>query len=74
MNIKQILLSLLFAMVAFTSMAGASSHDAGAATQESVKQKEYTPKSIGELMGSFWETTGIKAILDVNDGEMTSER
>ena len=74
MNIKQILLSLLFAMVAFTSMAGASSsHDAGVATQESVKEKEYTPKSIGELMGSFWETTGIKAIIDVNDGEMTSE-
>jgi oxaloacetate decarboxylase beta subunit len=73
MNIKQILLSLLFAMVAFTSMATASSHDAGAATEESVKQKEYTPKSIGELMGSFWETTGIKAIIDVNDGEMTSE-
>ena len=68
MNIKQILLSLLFAMVALTSMAGASSsHDAGAVTQESVKENEYTPMSIGELMGSFWETTGIKAILDVND-------
>ena len=74
MNIKQILLSLLFAMVALTSMAGASSHDAGAApTEESVKQKEYTPKSIGELMSSFWETTGLRAIIDVNDGEMTSE-
>jgi oxaloacetate decarboxylase beta subunit len=73
MNFKQILLSLLFAMVALTSMATASSPDAGAATQESVKEKEYVPKSIGELMGSFWETTGIKAIIDVNDGEMTSE-
>jgi len=74
MNIKQILLSLLFAMVTLTSMAGASSHDAGAATtQESTQEKEYTPKSIGALMSSFWETTGIKAILDVNDGEMTSE-
>lgn len=74
MNIKQILLSLLFAMVAFTSMAaGASSSDAGAATQESVKENEYTPKSIGELMSSFWGTTGIKAIIDVNDGEMTSD-
>lgn len=61
-------------MVALTSMAaGASSHDAGAATQESVKENEYTPKSISELMSSFWETTGIKAIIDVNDGEMTSE-
>ncbi len=61
-------------MVAFTSMSSASSSDAGATTHESVKEKkEYTPKSIGELMGSFWETTGIKAIIDVNDGEMTSE-
>ena len=74
MNFKQILLSLLFAMVTFTSMATASSPDAGATTQqESVKEKEYVSKSISELMGSFWETTGIKAIIDVNDGEMTSE-
>jgi len=73
MNFKQILLSLLFAMVTLTSMATASSPDAGAATQESVKEKEYVPKSIGELMSSFWETTGIKAIFDVNDGETTSE-
>jgi len=74
MNFKQILLSLLFAMVTLTSMATASSPHEGAATQESVKEKkEYTPKTISELMGSFWETTGIKAIIDVNDGEMTSE-
>ena len=74
MNFKQILLSLLFAMVTFTSMATASStHDAGATTEESVKEKVYVSKSISELMGSFWETTGIKAIIDVNDGEMTSE-
>ncbi len=73
MNFKQILLSLLFTMVALTSMATASSHDTGATTEESVTQKEYKPKTIGELMGSFWETTGIKAIIDVNDGEMTSE-
>ena len=74
MNFKQILLSLLFAMVTLTSMATASaSHDAGATTQESVKEKEYVPKSIGQLVNSFWETTGIKAIIDVNDGEMTSE-
>jgi oxaloacetate decarboxylase beta subunit len=73
MNFKQILISLLFAMVAFTSMATASSHDAGATTEKSVTEKEYVSKSIGELMGSFWKTTGLKAIIDVNDGEMTSE-
>ncbi len=73
MNIKQIFLSLLFAMVALTSIAGASSHDAEVVTQESTDEKAYVSKSIGELMGSFWETTGLKAIVDVNDGEMTAE-
>lgn len=61
-------------MVTLTSMAaGASSPDAETATQESVNENGYTPKTITELMGSFWETTGLKAIIDVNDGEMTSE-
>ena len=73
MNIKQIFLSLLFAMVTLTSIAGASSHDAEVATQESTEEKAYVSKSISELMGSFWETTGLKAIIDVNDGEMTAE-
>ena len=73
MNIKQIFFSLLFAMVTLTSIAGASSHDAEVVTQESTEEKVYVPKSIGELMGSFWETTGIKAIIDVDDGEMTAE-
>ncbi|MEA1953247.1 MAG: sodium ion-translocating decarboxylase subunit beta [Campylobacterota bacterium] len=73
MNFKQILLSLLFVIVSFTSMATASTHETEAATQESTQEKEYVSKSIGELMGSFWETTGIKAIIDINDGEMTSE-
>ncbi len=73
MNIKQIFLSLLLIMFALTSVSGASSIDAEVTTKESVQKKEYQPKSITELMGSFWETTGIKAIIDVNDGEMTSE-
>jgi len=35
--------------------------------------KEYEPKTINELLLSFWETTGINAIVDLNDGEKTSE-
>ena len=73
MNFKQILLSVLFAMVTFTSMATASSHEEAVTTEESVKEKEYVSKSLTELMTSFWQTTGIRAIIDVNDGEMTSE-
>ncbi len=35
--------------------------------------KEYEPKTVNELLVSFWETTGINAIVDLNDGEKTSE-
>ena len=74
MRLKQIFFSLLFAMVASTSMVQATSHETAAvASEESAKQNEYKSKSIAELMSSFWETTGIKAIIDVNDGEMTSD-
>ncbi|QDF29017.1 sodium ion-translocating decarboxylase subunit beta [Halarcobacter anaerophilus] len=34
---------------------------------------EYKPKSITELMSSFYETTGINAILNPSDDVMTSE-
>jgi oxaloacetate decarboxylase beta subunit len=45
------------------------SHTPAAPTEK----KEYQAKSMTELMGSFWETTGINAIFDLNDGEKTSE-
>ena len=74
MNFKQILISLLFAMVALTSFSSASGHESPAVQAEAEVQAEvYKPKSVVELMGSFWETTGINAILDTDDGEMTAE-
>ncbi len=36
-------------------------------------EKHYEPKTITQLLSSFWETTGINAIIDLNDGEKTSE-
>jgi oxaloacetate decarboxylase beta subunit len=74
MKLKHLLLSLLFAFLASTSMVQASSteHTAPPAPAEKV-EKEYQSKTINELLGSFWETTGINAIVDLNDGEMTSE-
>ena len=36
-------------------------------------EKHYKQKTITELMSSFWKTTGINAIIDVHDGEKTSE-
>lgn len=71
MSLKKIFFSLLFALVASTSMLQASEHETPAAQE--AEQQEYKSKTISELMVSFWQTTGINAILDTNDGELTSE-
>ena len=71
MKIKQLFILLFFALFAFTSLVEASAPvSTGEATEE---KKSYEPKSMSELAVSFWKTTGINAILDTNDGEMTSE-
>ena len=72
MNIKKILLTLLVAFFASTSVGYATEQqDTTAATEQT--EHTYHSKSMTELMASFWKTTGINAILDTNDGEMTSE-
>ncbi|MBU1667097.1 sodium ion-translocating decarboxylase subunit beta [bacterium] len=75
MKLKQIFISLLFAMIALTSMSQATGQDATApvVAEVSTEKKAYEPKTIAELATSFWQTTGINAIFDVNDGETTSE-
>jgi oxaloacetate decarboxylase beta subunit len=75
MKLKQLFISLLFAMVALTSMSQASSHEATPTAQEEVttEKEAYTPKTIGELAGSWWQTTGINAIIDFDDGETISD-
>lgn len=75
MKLKQIFISLLFAMVALTSMSYATEHEMASShgAEEQAEKSTYTPKSVSELAASFWQTTGINAIFDVNDGETTSE-
>lgn len=71
MKLKHFLLSLLFVFWASTSLVQASAEQvAPSAPSEAV---EYKAKTINELLVSFWETTGINAIIDLNDGERTSE-
>ncbi|SFV71152.1 Oxaloacetate decarboxylase beta chain [hydrothermal vent metagenome] len=69
--IKHLLLSVLLASFAMTLAIQAVEHIAPSAPI--VEEKAYESKSLTELLGSFWETTGINAIIDLNDGEMTSE-
>ncbi len=71
MKVKQLILSLIFIFSIASSSLQASGHEAPATVEG--EKKEYQAKSIGELASSFWETTGINAILDTNDGEMTAE-
>ena len=73
MRLKQIFTALLFALVALTSSAYAEEHKAVTNPEASSVKKEYHPKSLSELAVSFWETTGIKAIFDTNDGEMSAD-
>ena len=75
MKLKQLFISLLFAMVALTSMSQASSSDttSSPAQEESTEKHTYQSKSIGELAGSWWQTTGINAIIDFDDGETISD-
>jgi sodium ion-translocating decarboxylase beta subunit len=71
MKLKHLLLTLLFAFTALTSTLQAAGNDVPPAPTE--EKEEYKSKTVNELLVSFWETTGIRAIADVNDGEKTSE-
>ena len=71
MKLKHLLLSVLFVFATLTSTIHASGSEAPI-TPTKKAEKEYEPKSMTALMGSFWETTGINAIFDLDDGEKTS--
>ena len=73
MKLKHLLLSLLFVFWAATSMLQASSEPTVPAAPSAEVEKEYKAKTVNELLVSFWETTGLNAIVDLNDGEKTSE-
>ena len=71
MRVKQLILSLLFIFSLATSSLQANEHEV--ATTVEGEKKEYKSKTLSELASSFWQTTGINAILDTDDGEMTAE-
>ncbi len=72
MNKKFIIsLMILFFALFSTNLFASSAHESTETTTE-VKH-EYKPKSITELMTSFYETTGINAIINPSDDVMTSE-
>jgi oxaloacetate decarboxylase beta subunit len=76
MKIKQIFISLLFALVALSSFSMATQEEGvhhATSSESSVEKKEYKSKTVSQLAGSFLETTGLYAIFNTDDGEMTSD-
>ena len=65
---KRIIASLMILFMSILSInaaaASAPAHDATA----SVEQEEYKSKSLSELVGSFYATTGLNAILNPKEG------
>jgi len=74
MKIKHLLLSFLFALAFFSAAATAGEHTATAQkfmTQEELIAQEkatYHPKSVSDLITSFFHTTGLDAIINPKKG------
>ena len=69
MKLKHFLFSMLFALSAFSISVQASGHGAtSASTQTEETEKVYTPKTIPQLLESFFETTGVNAIINPQEG------
>ncbi len=75
MNKKFMAILFLFFMSFFSStlLASSATHDVVSENVTEEVNHEYKPKSISELAKSFYETTGINAIINPSDDVMTSE-
>ncbi|SFV63003.1 Oxaloacetate decarboxylase beta chain [hydrothermal vent metagenome] len=77
MKLKHLILSLLFAFAALTSTVQASEgHEAAAsvpAAQTQDAAKVYEEKSVGQLIVSFFKTTGLNAIINPKEGVKNGE-
>jgi oxaloacetate decarboxylase beta subunit len=72
MKIRGIFISILSILVVMSSFLLAT-ESTMPDYNSSVEKRPYISKTVTELASSFWETTGINAILDTDDGEMTSD-
>jgi len=68
MRLKKFLLTLMLTMFAFSFTIQASEHSNTEVTQEVTEETPYISRSIGEMLGSFYDTTGLKAIVEPQEG------
>ena len=70
MKFKHFIFSLLFAVFASTSFAQASAYEAPAAQAQ---EEVYHAKTLPQLLQSFFETTGLNAIVNPKEGVKNGE-
>jgi oxaloacetate decarboxylase beta subunit len=70
---KNKLLIAIFSFFVLSNTVIASEHVSADTVHEAPQKKEYKAKTISELAVSFWQTTGLNALLNPNDTEMTDE-
>jgi oxaloacetate decarboxylase beta subunit len=68
MRLKKIFLVMMLAFSALTITVQASSHNATEATQEVKEESTYVSRGVGEMLASFYDTTGLKAIIEPHEG------
>ncbi|MCW8820711.1 MAG: sodium ion-translocating decarboxylase subunit beta [Sulfurovum sp.] len=71
MKFKHLLLSMLFAFAALTSTVQASAHEEASSVVAEEVEKAYEPKSVTQLLGSFFETTGLNAMVNPKEGVLS---
>jgi len=74
MKLKNFFLMLMFVFAALSVSVQASEHAQEKATQEQAAQEStYESKGIGDMLASFYGTTGLKAILEPQEGVTNGE-
>ncbi|MFA7084901.1 MAG: sodium ion-translocating decarboxylase subunit beta [Arcobacteraceae bacterium] len=70
---KKIIIPLLIVLIGFFSLNAYASSSVETSLQKEEVKHVYKEKSIKELVGSFYETTGIYSFLNPSDSVMTAE-
>jgi len=68
MKLKHLLLSILFAFAALTTTVQASAQESASSAVTEEVEKPYVSKSVTELLVSFFETTGLNAMVNPKEG------
>jgi oxaloacetate decarboxylase beta subunit len=74
MRLKNFLLMLVFVFATLGITLQASEHAGDKATEQKVAQEStYVSKGIGDMLASFYDTTGLKAIIQPKEGVTNGE-